>query len=156
MDKGSNYRQLYKEWYGIEFGRDMAVHHIDYDRTNNEIDNLLLLPMELHIQYHVIMSHLGGNGNGQIEKVLLKPRQLGESDKAKCLKTLSETIERIKPWINFKLKLDAKKKYIPYAFPPVYEASTELYGLTECCTNGDTLVLGRMARRFLQEPNKED
>lgn len=68
MDKGGNYRQLYKEWYGIEFGRDMAVHHIDYDRTNNEIDNLLLLPMELHIQYHVIMSHLGGMGTDRLTR----------------------------------------------------------------------------------------
>ena len=25
---GKNYRKLYKEHYGIEFGEDMAVHHI--------------------------------------------------------------------------------------------------------------------------------
>ena len=47
-----NYREKYKRYYGIEFGTEYVVHHIDENRGNNSIDNLLLLPKELHSKYH--------------------------------------------------------------------------------------------------------
>lgn len=58
--KHVDYRQLYKYYYGIEFGRDMVVHHIDFDRSNNSIGNLLLLPNEVHARYHMAYSRLFG------------------------------------------------------------------------------------------------
>lgn len=67
MAKGKNknentvksYRERYKRHFGISFGADMVVHHIDFDRTNNEVKNLLLLPRELHEKYHLIMNAIG-------------------------------------------------------------------------------------------------
>lgn len=47
-----NYREKYKRHYGIEFGREYAVHHIDGDRSNDDIANLILLPLALHSKYH--------------------------------------------------------------------------------------------------------
>lgn len=49
-----NYRTKYKRYYGIEFGREYAVHHIDGNRENNDISNLVLLPTKLHSQYHFL------------------------------------------------------------------------------------------------------
>lgn len=48
----NNYRQYYKEYYGIEFGEDYSVHHIDMNRDNNDISNLLLIPKEVHENFH--------------------------------------------------------------------------------------------------------
>lgn len=47
-----DYRAKYAEYYQIEIGKDMDVHHIDGDRTNNNIDNLLLLPKDIHQRMH--------------------------------------------------------------------------------------------------------
>ena len=44
----NSYREKYKRYYGIEFGKDFVIHHIDFDRENNDISNLVLLPRELH------------------------------------------------------------------------------------------------------------
>lgn len=52
----NNYREKYKRYYGIEFGKDFVIHHIDFDRENNDISNLVLLPRELHEWYHAIIN----------------------------------------------------------------------------------------------------
>lgn len=50
--KLKNYREKYKRYYGITFGKEYAIHHIDGNRENNDISNLLLLPTKLHSRYH--------------------------------------------------------------------------------------------------------
>lgn len=48
-----DYRQYYKDYYSIEFdGRKFEVHHIDKNRSNNDISNLILLPTSLHKLFH--------------------------------------------------------------------------------------------------------
>lgn len=37
MAKNFNYRKYYKEYYGIDFGSEYDIHHIDFDRSNNDI-----------------------------------------------------------------------------------------------------------------------
>lgn len=44
MAKSFNYRKYYKDYYGIDFGKEFDIHHIDINRENNEINNLILLP----------------------------------------------------------------------------------------------------------------
>ena len=51
MARKTDYRKIYKDYYGIEFSSEYQIHHLDLDRTNNEIWNLLLLPKKLHQQY---------------------------------------------------------------------------------------------------------
>lgn len=53
-----NYRLKYKRYYNIDFGRDFEIHHIDLNRENNDISNLLLLPKKLHAQYHLVLNVL--------------------------------------------------------------------------------------------------
>ena len=46
-----NYRKFYeKEVCKIPDG--FVIHHIDFDRNNNKIHNLVMLPSRLHSQYH--------------------------------------------------------------------------------------------------------
>jgi hypothetical protein len=47
-----DYRKLYKEFYEIEFPTSMEVHHINGDREDNSIHNLLLLPKDTHNKMH--------------------------------------------------------------------------------------------------------
>lgn len=51
-----NYREYYKSYFNIKFGNNMEVHHIDMNRDNNDISNLLLLPKDIHQKYHRIES----------------------------------------------------------------------------------------------------
>lgn len=46
------YRKIYSDHYGFKFGSEYAIHHIDGNRKNNDIKNLLLLPSKLHNRYH--------------------------------------------------------------------------------------------------------
>lgn len=50
-----DYRQLYKKYYGIEFGAQYDIHHIDENRNNNNISNLLLLPHNTHENLHLLL-----------------------------------------------------------------------------------------------------
>ena len=52
----SNYRQYYKDYYGIDFSDEYEIHHIDFNHKNNEINNLVLLPKKLHRQYHYLLN----------------------------------------------------------------------------------------------------
>ena len=50
----------YKVWekYCGKKPRGFDLHHIDGNRANNTINNLLLLPRELHSDYHKIKSNI--------------------------------------------------------------------------------------------------
>ena len=104
-----NYRQFYKDYYGVEFGSDMAVHHIDFDRTNNDISNLLLMPKALHAKYHFCVNALGGNGCGIIDGNM-KIRIDGYAEyKASMLHHLADAIVEIQEWVNRKNNLDIER-----------------------------------------------
>lgn len=47
-----DYRKYYKEYYGITFDKDLEIHHLDWDRSNNDISNLLLIPKATHEKFH--------------------------------------------------------------------------------------------------------
>jgi hypothetical protein len=52
-----NYRKLYENFYGEipkdSFGRTFDIHHIDGNRKNNSIDNLICLSIEDHYKIHL-------------------------------------------------------------------------------------------------------
>lgn len=59
MKTGFDYREFYKSYYGIDFDRkEFEVHHIDLDRGNNDIKNLILLPKKLHERYHELLPYI--------------------------------------------------------------------------------------------------
>lgn len=46
-----DYRELYER--EVEpIGREYEIHHINCDHTDNDIDNLVMLPRELHHRWH--------------------------------------------------------------------------------------------------------
>lgn len=49
-----HYRKKFKEYYGVSFGCEYDIHHLDLDHNNNDISNLMILPRELHNRYHYL------------------------------------------------------------------------------------------------------
>ena len=48
----TDYKKLYAQTYGITWDADLEIHHIDRNRQNNNISNLILLPGYLHNELH--------------------------------------------------------------------------------------------------------
>lgn len=109
-----NYRLKYKRYYGIEFGSDYVIHHIDFDRSNNNIENLLLLPTELHQRYHFYLTALGGANwkSGELElDTKLTPYGLVPCCNDEMLIGLINTIKECNKWIAYKANLDMSKQF---------------------------------------------
>lgn len=52
-----DYRKIYADYYGIKWDSKLfEIHHIDRNRENNDVHNLVLLPKKLHKEYHRIIS----------------------------------------------------------------------------------------------------
>lgn len=47
-----NYRKKYERFYGEEIPEGYDVHHLDMNRNNNSIVNLVAVPKEVHRRYH--------------------------------------------------------------------------------------------------------
>lgn len=55
------HRKIYESWYGVKIPNGFDVHHIDFNRDNNDPQNLLMLPSELHHRYHQsVLAMFGG------------------------------------------------------------------------------------------------
>lgn len=49
-----DYKKVYENAFGIKWDRRLyEVHHLDHNRENNNIENLLLIPKQLHRQLHL-------------------------------------------------------------------------------------------------------
>ena len=70
--KHSDYRKFYADFFGISWDRKKyQIHHIDGDRTNNKISNLILLPTELHKELHAVFSSVPINDELTIKEATL-------------------------------------------------------------------------------------
>lgn len=103
-----NYRKFYKDYYNIEFGTDYVVHHIDFNRENNNIDNLILLPKKLHSKYHILLNRLGVKNVDEMT-VSIGINLHTSMHTAPLLIMLGETLQEIKGWILYKQKLELNK-----------------------------------------------
>ena len=96
-----NHRQYYKEYYGIDFGEDMDVHHLDFNRDNNCIDNLLLIPKEIHNKFHLCSNSVSGIKNYYNPQKLILGSS-GSSYEVQMIKCYFDAIEKMEKWNSFK------------------------------------------------------
>lgn len=47
-----DYRKYFENTLGIAVPEDFDIHHIDFNRENNSIKNLVAVPRKLHKQFH--------------------------------------------------------------------------------------------------------
>ena len=47
------YRKIYEDCYKLKIPKGYVIHHLDHNRENNEVKNLVCIPSRLHRQYHL-------------------------------------------------------------------------------------------------------
>ena len=52
-----DYRKYYEKITGLKIKKGNEVHHIDCNRANNEIMNLISLPKDVHRRLHVVINN---------------------------------------------------------------------------------------------------
>ena len=119
-EKPSRIKRLqkkFKRYYGLEFGKDYQIHHIDLNHNNNDINNLMIIPKELHEKYHKALYNveLMSEGN-RLEKVFrfdVRPTGNGINYQSFAYDNLAkfmEIMQKMNIWYDYKLYLDG---YIP-------------------------------------------
>jgi hypothetical protein len=99
----TDYKKLYAKTYGITWDADMEIHHIDRNRQNNDISNLILLPGYLHHELHnflheaVFMSEQGTTGD-LIERMMERVFNYGNSYDQQVFLRLSYVLSECKRW----------------------------------------------------------
>ena len=99
----TDYKKLYAQTYGITWDADLEIHHIDRNRQNNDISNLILLPGYLHHELHiclneaVFMSEQGTAGD-VIERMMARVFNYGDTYDQRVFLRLSYVLSECKRW----------------------------------------------------------
>lgn len=95
------YRKLYEKEFNITIPSDYDIHHIDFDHSNNDISNLLLIPHILHIALHTFVNQYGemiNNDNGKFQI----DTQVGANITARMYSQYAVLWKRLESWIAAK------------------------------------------------------
>ena len=116
ISKLKNYREKYKRYYGIEFGRDYEIHHIDLNHNNNDIDNLVLLPKELHHKYHFYLNSVRKIKSEESYMCMFDARVHGNllnvnSYEMNAISNLVSVLNECSYWYDKKAKADMQKYF---------------------------------------------
>ena len=98
--KKSNYREKYLEYFGLENDENFQVHHLDLNRDNNSIYNLVLLPKKVHKRFHFFIAEFRNRNNGIVTLDLSNPFS-SIMEVETCLKVLP-ILKEIKKWENIR------------------------------------------------------
>ena len=101
-----NYRLKYKKHYNIDFDRNYDVHHIDFNRENNNISNLLLLPKILHSKYHAYKQEFEMYCSDKIDLKLNYNSTIRRDLYLYYQEKLLDVIREIQDWITMKFLED--------------------------------------------------
>lgn len=96
-----NYRQYYKEYYGIDFGSEFSIHHLDGNRDNNDIKNLILLPKELHNRLH-FTNNIFKEYCEKLKDVSYTATINDTGYETSCVKIYMQALEDVKKWYYYK------------------------------------------------------
>ena len=113
-----NYRKLYEEHHDLKIPKDWDIHHIDADRENNKINNLIMLPSKLHQALH---NHIGLLPKNQLKVLRRWYKKKGIYYTAYYLgKEIREVVShmRVPKRLQKRNKIyieNKRKKYIDYA-----------------------------------------
>jgi hypothetical protein len=96
-----DYRKLWKEYHGIDIpkdeqGRSYEIHHVDGNRSNNSIENLVCVSIEEHKRIHLEQGDIGSANliADRFDKVYERGWQHSKETKRK----MSEAHKGINTW----------------------------------------------------------
>ena len=122
-----NYVKMYKEKTGISFNsKDFEVHHINCNRDDCTIENLLLLPKKLHREYHLALYNFSRSLNMFSTDLYSKesPVSMSNDYVANNFKKLIEVQKKCFMWFYYR---DALLKIIPDYYGIANDSPEELY-----------------------------
>ena len=99
----TDYKKLYAQTYGITWNADMVIHHIDRNRQNNDISNLILLPGHLHHEMHIYLNEAEfmneqGTAGDLIERMMESVFNYGNSYDQQVFLQLLYVLSECKRW----------------------------------------------------------
>lgn len=101
-----NYKTKFKKYYGVEYNsKKYDIHHIDLNHNNNDIDNLMLLPKELHQRYHFYRNNINTK---EIMPDFLISGTFNNPNRhfIFCMEGLLPVLAECQKWYDYKLYLD--------------------------------------------------
>ena len=101
-----DYRKYYQELTNKKIPKGYEIHHIDLNRDNNNINNLVMLPKKLHQEYHRTLSNL--NYVGEVNTEITTIIQNGNANNYLIAKRISEFVdvwEECNKWNDYKYYL---------------------------------------------------
>lgn len=106
-----HYRKKIEQAYNIKLNSDFVVHHIDFNRNNNELDNLMILPKKLHQQYHFITGCLTKNKSletyeKKIDIRITSNYYMSNRYQFYLLKKFYEIFQECSKWLDYKYYLE--------------------------------------------------
>lgn len=109
-----NYKTYFEKYYNIKIPKNYEIHHIDLNHNNNDINNLMVLPKELHQEYHRLLNEYSRYGTKKIE-FLISGNMVGtESYFINLLNELTDIIKECNKWYDYKKYLDGQIPNIHY------------------------------------------
>lgn len=97
-----DYRKKYKDFFKIQFGKQYDIHHIDFNHENNNIENLLLLPKDLHKRLHKAKTDYGAFIDNEQNVFSDINNQVSCSILSKALHETSKIYEELQIWVSMK------------------------------------------------------
>lgn len=98
----TDYKKLYAESFGITWDNDLEIHHIDRNRDNNHISNLILLPRELHSELHKWLTEIkhyeGATGKDVITLMQEQVLNIGNTFVASSIDGISNVLSKCMGW----------------------------------------------------------
>lgn len=102
-----DYRKYYEQYYGIKIPAQYDIHHMDLNRDNNSIDNLLLLPKDVHHRYHFCLNATRGDIKEKRINVEIRGNIANENNyDMEMVENLIYAIRECNKWYDYKMYLD--------------------------------------------------
>lgn len=96
------YRKFYTEATGRKVPKTFTVHHINHDRSDSDILNLVALPQKLHVEYHRSFPRFLPSEHNLWVPEFCDEELLSLEQAAEQLVVFARVREKLKPWVNFR------------------------------------------------------
>ena len=107
------YRTFFKKYYNINFGNQYDIHHIDLNRDNNNIENLMLIPRRLHRKYHKYINMINRVDLSIIYNAKICGNNINILNYTlSILYVFADVISECNKWYDYKMYLDGKMNNI--------------------------------------------
>lgn len=102
-DMKDSYKDIYRRAFKIDWERGKYdIHHINHDHEDNRVENLILLPKDLHQKLHSLLKSARYDWNDTIVNLIITMQMLAENGEPameiKWMKEYSDLLIEISMW----------------------------------------------------------